>query len=224
MSCERFEREGLLLLEQGAALPEHFATCADCIAARRACEGLRAELATAMAGEEPPLGWQARVKAEIAARRRSRGAWRRWLWLAGPALAAAALLVLWVRTEREPGEKLALVVEVQEGTIVRRGKDAHPGDRLRLRGMTGGARFAELRVYRNDQGPFVSCSTEPPCRRVGETIELEFTFPAVGSYQPVILASENPIPAPSTGKLDPDAAEALTAGARVELGEGVRVR
>lgn len=60
MSCERFEQEGLLLLEQGKPLGEHFDTCEDCLAARRLYERLRQRLGE-LPEHQPSADWQAKV-------------------------------------------------------------------------------------------------------------------------------------------------------------------
>ncbi len=222
MSCDRFEREGLPALENGAPLDPHFDTCPECMAARAAYERLRRELGEVYAGAEPPAGWQARVRQAIEERR---GLWRRWPWpwIAVPAAAAAGLLAF-VLLRPPPAERLAVAVQVVAGETVRRGTEAHPGDRLRISAATSGARHAELRVYRNDQGPLLACSTALPCRQAGGVLEADFVLPSAGSYQVLLLASESSLPEGSTGTLDSDAARALAAGARVELGEEVEAR
>ncbi len=67
------------------------------------------------------------------------------------------------------------------------------------------------------------CSREGPGRRRGKTLEASFVLPAVGSYQPLLLLADEPVPAPAGGGLDADAEAALAAGARVELGDEVHV-
>jgi len=212
MSCDRFDAEAVLLLEQGLPLDEHFSTCPDCLAARRAYEGLRTGIAGLGEEEEPPAGWQARVWERIEQRRERRRSWRQWWWVvpAGAAATLAAFLLL-----RPPGPRPAfLKAEVEAGTAVQRGAEAKPGDRLRLTAATGGARYAEMRVYRNDRELVLRCSAERPC-----TLLLD----AIGRYQPLLLLSGKPLPATATG-LEADTRAALAAGADVELGPEVVVR
>lgn len=210
-SCERFEKEALLLLEQGQPLDDHFSSCPDCLAARAAYDRLLAQLSRLGEEDEPAADWQARVWEEIEKRKKRR--WPSW-WIAPVGIAAmaamAALFLVWI-----PGQKPAgLQIEIEAGTTVRRGSEAHPGDTLRLTAATGGARHGELRVYRNDTELILRCPPENPCSVV---------LDGVGRYQPLLLLSESPLPAP-TSDLEADTGAALGAGAEIEMGPEVVVR
>jgi len=223
-SCGRFEAEGLLLLEQGLPLDEHFATCADCLAARASYERLRREVGSLGEGEEPPAGWQARVRERIEERRESRRRWWTW-WLVPAAVAASLALFLLVRTP-SPQVAVSLLVEVQAGSVVHRGGDAQPGDVLHLTaslGESGEARHAELRVYRNDRELVLRCSDASPCARRGSELRASIPLDGIGRYQSLLLLSAGVLPPPAAN-LDGDAAAALAAGAEVELGPEVVVR
>ena len=91
MSCDRFEREGLALLEQGRELPGHMKTCADCVAASEAHQRLQDRLAAAGAELEPPVGWETRVRARALAEARPAVAPAGWR---AAALAMAGALVI----------------------------------------------------------------------------------------------------------------------------------
>lgn len=220
--CDRFEREGLLQREQDRALDDHFATCPDCRRAAAAYERIRAELRCAGAGFEPPPDWQARTWAAIARRQKPRH--RRWLWTLVPAgLAVLAGVLLIPRAPQAPlGPSLAVEILPATG-VVRRGTEAGRGDQLLLRATTGGAPYAELRVYLNDSELVLACSSEPPCTREDGSLRARFELSSIGTYQSLLLLSDQPLP-PSTGGLDGDAGAAIAAGARVELGEAVLVR
>lgn len=225
-ACRRFEEEGLLRLEQGLPLDDHFATCADCLAARAFYERLHGDIAVAGEGIEPPPGWQAELWAAVEERKSAGRRLRGW-WLLVPAAAAVLIAILLLRPSAPPPARLALAVEVETGTgTVRRGAEAHPGDRLRLRATTGEAGHAELRVYRNNRVLVLRCSTEPPCQRRNGALEAELLLPAIGSYQSLLLTSDRALPPlPDTGAgLDPDVAAALQAGARATLGTEVEAR
>lgn len=222
MSCDRFEREGLAALERGEKLDPHFASCPDCRAAREGFERLQSSLAALESGAEPAPGWQARVRQRIEERRERRAA--RWWWLAVPAAAALLAAILLVRPPSTPEKRLALTVEVIADEVVRRGAEAHVGDRLAIQARTGEAKYVELRIYLNDRGPLLTCSTAAPCRRQGDTLEASFVLPSVGNYQTLLFASPSPLPQGSTGQLDRDAGRALAAGAEVELARGIAVR
>jgi hypothetical protein len=221
--CRRFEEEGLLRLEQGLPLDDHFSTCPDCLAARAAYDRLREEIAAAGDGLEPSPGWQAGVWAAIEKRKTARRRPWGW-WLLLPAAAAVLLAVLLLRPATPPPTQLALAVEVEAGTgAVRRGAEAHPGDRLRLRASTGKASHAELRVYRNDRSLVFRCSTEPPCQRREGALEALFLLPSVGNYQSLLVTSDRALPE-AGASLDADVAKALDAGAQATLGPEIDVR
>ena len=226
--CDRFEAEGLLLLEQGLPLDEHFATCPDCLAARAAYERLRAEIAALGAEDEPPVGWQARVWERLDQRRERRRprwpGWRGWIVPAGVGAAASLAALFLIFLIRPPAPRPpSLRVEVQAGATVRRGGEAQPGDLLRLTAATGGARHAELRVYRNDTELVLRCSTDRPCSRRGDELRAAVLLDAVGRYQPLLMRAESPLPAP-VSDLDKDTSAALAAGADVRLGSEIVVR
>jgi hypothetical protein len=212
VSCDRFDTEAVLLLEQGLPLDEHFSTCPDCLAAREAHDRLRAGIAALGGAGEPPAGWQARVWERIERRRERRRSWRQWWWVvpAGAAATLAAFLLV-----RPPGPRPpSLVAEIQAGSTVRRGGDAQPGDRLRLTAATGGARHAEMRVYRNDSELVLRCPAERPCALL---------LDAIGRYQPLLLLSRKPLPT-TTSDLESDTRAALAAGADIQLAPEIIVR
>jgi hypothetical protein len=217
MACDRFERDGLLQQEGDGALDEHFAACPDCRKARAAYERLQQTIAAGGSVHEPPPGWQQRVWSAIERHPPRRRAWR---WTLPAALAAGlAIVLLW---PRPPAVSLESALEPPRDAI-RRGQDTPLGTRLTLHAAGGGAAHVELRVYFNETGLFLRCSGEPPCRREGDRLVASAVLDKVGSYQPVLLVSEQPLPAPSS-TLDRDAGAALAAGARVEMGREIRVR
>ncbi len=225
--CGRFEAEALLAIEQGLPLDEHFGTCPDCRQARAAYERLRDGLASLDAELEPPPHWQARTWKWIAARRVRRRRWVPWTVVGGLAAALAALVLL-----RNPNANLtaaSLRVELEARGATRRGDEAHPGDRLRLRASIGGARHAELRVYRDDRELVLRCSAEqPPCAASGgwlrdRAIQAPVELDTVGRYQPLLLVGPRPFPGGGAG-LDADVAAAVAGGAEVRMGRAVDVR
>lgn len=223
--CDRFEAEGLFLLEQGLPFDEHFATCPDCRAARTAYEELSAEIAALGAGDEPPVGWQARVWGRLDQRRERRRprwtGWRGWMVPIGVGMAASLVAFFLLRP---PGPQPAsLRAEVEAGTTVRRGGEAQAGDLLRLTAMAGGARHAELRIYRNDTELVLRCSTDRPCTRRGDEVRAAVLLDAVGRYQPLLMRGERPLPHPGSD-LEKDTSAALAAGADVKLGSEIVVR
>jgi hypothetical protein len=218
--CDRFEREGLLRLEQGLPLDPHFDTCADCRAARAEYERLHAGIHDLGRAHTGRADWQARVWAGVAGagERRARRR-RRWLWIMAP-LAAAALLALLLRGRgpgpAEPALAYALRRPGQSGAM--RGEHARPGDVVDVNIRTTGAAHAELRIYRDDQALIVRCTDQPPCVRRGAGITATIRLDERGRYQIVLLYGKQPLAAPGA-HLDDDLARARAAGAGVELRE-----
>lgn len=228
-ACDRFESEGLLRLEQGLPLDDHFETCPDCLAARRAHERLMGEVAAVGSDLEPPPQWKARVWEAIEEEpsRKRRLLWGafagtpRWLAPVGALAALVFVSAVWLAW---PASEVSLSFDVVSAQgAVRRGDDVHPGDVLELRAATGDRRYAELRVYFNDNEIALRCSTEAPCTRDGNALEATFVLSSLGAYRPVLFISDNPLPAPFGG-LDQDVGAALEAGAGYELGERIPVR
>jgi hypothetical protein len=217
-SCDRFEAEGLLCLERGEPLAEHFAACPDCRDARAAYERLRQDIAGIGADGEPPAGWEARVWARIEERKGK----PRWIWFLAPVGAAALAATFFFAVPRTPSAP-SLMQEVAAGGSVRRATGARPGDRLDLRAGTAGSPQAELRIYRNGRDLVLRCPGTSSCRRDGDEIRAALTFPSVGDYQAVLVLDNEPLPPPGKG-LDSDAGAAFAQDAQVILGEEISVR
>jgi len=222
--CTRFEDEGLLQLERGEPLDEHFASCAECAQARAAYERLRRALVETGPGLEPADGWQDRVRARLdAAPPRREGPRRVGLVAALVGMAAAAAVVAVLRPPAvPPALKLDAHVE-SAGGEARRGISAHEGDRLVFEGTIDGRAFAELRVYRDDRRLVLRCSNEDPCRRTANGFRALLTVEARGRYQSVLLSADRALPAPE-GELDRDVDASLAAGAHIALGPEIDVR
>ncbi len=221
-ACDRFEREGLLRLEQGLPLDPHFAECPECVAARAAYENLGRRLVALGQNEEPLVGWEQRVQRALATQPEPRRFRPRW-WVTVPASAAAIglLVVAGTRLARPP--EAGLVVTTRDGAGVFRGEPLRPGQVMVLNAQTGGAAQAELRVYRDDREIVLRCSSEPPCRRAGRRIRAELPLEAIGQYQPVLLLSARALP-PPRGTLDQDGDAVLGAGGQFLLGSELEVR
>ncbi|HKH45312.1 MAG TPA: hypothetical protein VKM72_11655 [Thermoanaerobaculia bacterium] len=216
--CERFETEGLILLERGERLDGHFATCPDCREARAAYELLREQIAEAGADDEPPADWQARVRERIEQRRRR----PLWGWVLAPLGAAALAAALFFAVPRIPTAP-SLTQEIAPGAAVHRSASAAPGDRLVLRAETAGAPHGELRVYRNGRDLLLRCPGDSSCRREGSELRVTWTLPSAGTYQAVLVLDDEPLLAPAKS-LDADAGAAFAQGAQVLLGDEISVR
>ena len=101
---------------------------------------------------------------------------------------------------------------------------AHPGDEVRVRAMLSGAAFFAIRVYRGSHAAAVACPDAGPAFCIEpDPAVLIWTFPAPGTYQVLLLASQRPI-APARGSLDDDVAVATPDGAQVISIETIEVR
>jgi hypothetical protein len=219
--CRRFETEGLLVLQQGGTLDEHFAACPECVSARAAYERLARRLGT-LGVHEPPADWRDGVRAALdgGPGRRPVVAWA--AAAAALALALAAGATLWMRPRATPEAVLTGTVESAPSSY--RGKHApRPGDVLVLRARVGDARVAELRLYQDDRRLVGLCAIAAPCVREDGVLTARFTLASAGAYQPLLVLSDRPLPA-ATGALDADAGAAHASGARALLGERVVVR
>lgn len=223
-SCDRFEAEAILRLEQGLPLEEHFAICSDCVAARAAYDRLCREIAILGEEYQLPSGWQDRVWGTLERQREQRHWWRLPAALVPVGLAATFCMFLLTRALVQAPALVTLSAEVQAGNAVtRRGREAKPGDRLVVRATTGGARYVELRLYRNDAELIVRCSDLPPCVLQGDTLRASLALEAAGVYKVLLLTSEHPLPH-ATSDLDGDTNAALATGVEIELGPEIIVR
>ena len=220
-ACSRFEEEALGRLEADLELDEHFATCPECLEARRAYERIQAEIRSLGAGETPAEGWEGRLWTKIrqaGPRRRTGLAW----WLSVPAAAALVAVVLLGR--RPPADTgLTLAVQIEPDTReARRGGDARPGDRLTVSAALPPARHAQLRIYHNESRLACEASAQSDARRP-LVLRAACRLDSAGRYQVLALVAEEPLPA-TLGHPDRDAGAALAMGARVKLGPDIHVR
>lgn len=234
--CERFDREGLLRLEQGLPLDPHFDSCADCLEARRAYTHLTHEIAELDVTVEPLTGWQERVwtrvrrdREESASESRGIWQWARWLIPVG-AVAAVAVFTLWWPARLPAPAEPSIQAEILSGQATVRGLEAHPGDQLRIRATISGQERAELRIYFNSFDVVATCAAiastrtvTGPCRLDGDTLVMTAALNSLGTYQPVLIASAQAIPS-SAGNMNQDIGAAIQAGAEVKAGDSIAVR
>jgi hypothetical protein len=242
MSCDLFERDGLLQLEQGVELDPHFATCPDCREARRVYAQLGEQIAELDSAIEPSPAWKARVWQRLDQQRRSdsiaalvasRSRDRRpsMGWVTPMAALVTLAIVGWIGWTLVSFQGSVPVLsntatvsaEIYRGQASMRGDDAHPGDQLRTRAIVVGYEHAELRVYFNDKELLAQCSADTTCARQENAISMTTTMRSLGSYRPVLIVSNGSIPAAVAG-LDQDAAAAMKAGAIVKASDPIPVR
>ncbi len=135
---------------------------------------------------------------------------------AGGALAAAAALVLWVKSPGT-GPSPQLLVEISDSG---RRPERGPSRQGETRGAVGStlrisaqskAPHRALWIYRGDKHLVLACPG-PGCAASDDELTAELVVPLAGEYQVVALWSQHPIPAPA-GQRDEDLAAAERAGA-----------
>jgi hypothetical protein len=216
MSCERYWREGVLLVEQNRPDP-HRDSCLDC----RRQHDARGELVRAFElvgahGGDPR--WQVRVWQQI--KREGRRPSMGWLSWAGAFATACVLIALVVRPrlggDGGPGDEPPRVEIVKSKIEVRRLASAGVGDgaRIRLRAAEEARIYhADLLLLRCSEAMVGSAAPVPGCARDGDGVRVELVLTRPGDYQVVILPVGSAEP---KGSLDRDLA-ALAVGGRYEL-------
>jgi hypothetical protein len=245
MTCKRYWREGVVLAERNEPDP-HRDTCIDCRREHeardqlvRALPTVGAEARAAAAGDSQ---WQARVWQQIAheaVRPVRTPAWRFWISLAGPLVAACAAAVLWWML-RSPGpnddDRTALAlseghralrcetpcetlhtgelskVEIFAGPVTMRSSSARVGDRVRITARPGD----DIRVYRADRLVLrcTEATISSACSRTPQDLVVETTFTAAGDYQLAVIKTAKVAP---VGTLSRDLAAVIDAESQYDL-------
>lgn len=169
----------------------------------------RIEKALGKLGDElhPPAGWEARVLAG----RKTQRPW--WVWsIPVVALAAAAVLLLWLRRP-QPTMQLAFEIRHRSGEpAMRNGAEAvHLEDTFTV--AVTGRQHRALWLYLNEQ-LLIACPGDATCQVEAAALRAWWRPTTVGKYVVVAVTSEQPIPAPA-GSLDADLATAQSARAEV---------
>lgn len=230
MTCERYWRDGILLVERGENDP-HREACDDCRRAHVERERLIRAVPLVGAGHRGDPDWQTHVWSRIARDETARA--RRSYWIGGgvmtTAVAAIALLYLRGHAAEDTGARVASSdrtagrpwVQIIPGRQPNRGGAARVGDRIRI--SVGPS--CEARLYRADQLLLRCLATqgldrahpaESPYRApvVGCTpdargLVAEADLAAAGEYQVYLISAATADP---VGGLDRDLAAVVSAG------------
>jgi hypothetical protein len=210
MTCERYWRDGILLVERGVGDP-HRDGCADCTRAHASRRELVEALPLIGRSYTGDLRWQANVWRRIDGEA-AREPWR-WRWPLAGAVAVACVVALWIgrgghrRVDEPPQfaiDRLDVAMRSSSGDA-----DAHVDDRLRV---TLGA-TTEVWIYRD--GDFeLRCharQVSDGCAPSPDGKSLEVVLSTTGVYH--ALAIEAPA-APPGRRLDDDRAALTSAGAK----------
>jgi hypothetical protein len=221
--CDRFDARELLRQERGEPPDPHLGTCAVCQQRLARTEALRRAL-----GQIPIVksttSWEQAVWGKIATG--GRRPQRRRLWVGLPVLLAAAGVILLVRSQgRSPVEGTAPVLALAFEAGPERLRSGGPavGATVVVDGTAVQHDHAELRIYRDDAGLLLRCSTEPPCQRRDGRLGARFTIPAIGRYRVLLLQAPVPLPPPGTGGYDRDVAAVTSVQSSVHVEQSFEV-
>lgn len=204
MTCERYWRDGIVLVEHGADDP-HRDGCDDCVRAHASRQELIEALA--MIGDDVPEDpyWQAKVWERIEGSR-ARPPWR-WRWQLAGALAAAAVLVLWLGVGRDRPEQVRPSVMIIKSDVLIRSAASNASDRLfahvkdLIHVDAGGG--AEIRIYRANRVVLQCRPQQVPDGCVRDrhrtTVDLPLSIP--GAYDVIVIDAPFPL---ESGQLDED--------------------
>ncbi|HWO26609.1 MAG TPA: hypothetical protein VNO30_48100 [Kofleriaceae bacterium] len=210
MRCERYWKDGVLLVEQGRPDP-HRDECLDC---RREHEA-RGELVRAFElvgarGGNPR--WQSNVLRAI--EEKPSAPWYAW---AGALAAACLVAVVAVPRLRggEPADTERPRIEIVPSEIAMRSTAAGIGDRVRVRVRA----TDEARIYRGDR-LLLRCTADTPktaeCAREDGGLRAEHVLALPGEYRLVIMPAGIAEPA---GSFDRDLAAITAGGSSYEMRE-----
>jgi hypothetical protein len=219
MMCDRYWREGIVLVERGLD-DAHREGCADCTRAHASRRELIEALPLIGASYTGDPHWQANVWRRIDGVR-AHTPWR-WRWQLDAVLTLVCVVALWIGLGRtrpvdsQPQPQYEIVgragaVTMRSGSGSGSADDAHVDDRLRV---TVGE-ISEVWIYRAERlvlrcrARQVSDGCAPDAH--GMIVEMVLSIP--GPYQ--VIVTEGPV-APPRGKLDEDRAALETVGAHYE--------
>jgi len=211
MTCDRYWREGILLVERGLDDP-HRDGCEDCTRAHASRQELIDALPLIGADDTGDPDWQAKVWQRIDGKR----AHAPWRWQLAGALGMACVVALWIglRSAR-PGDVLPRI-EILGSGVAMRSLDAHVDDRLRVTV----AKTSDVWIYRDNrlalQCPAGQASEQASGRCVPDThgMVVEMPLPIPGTYRVIITAAS--VSLRPRGGLDEDRGALETAGVRFE--------
>lgn len=222
MICERYWREGIVLVERGLDDP-HRDGCADCTHAHASRQELIEALPMIGAGSTGDTNWQANVWRCID-RARAPAPWRwRWRWQLAGVFTAACVVALWIGLGRtRPGDGRPQIVIIA-GSGPMRSRSAVVGDHLRvavgetavvgdhLHVMVG--ETSDVWIYRADR-LVLQCharQVSESCAPDSEGMIVKMLLAIAGTYQVIVVEAPPKLPG---GGLDGDRAALESAGIR----------
>jgi hypothetical protein len=206
MTCERYWRDGVLLVERGLDDP-HRDGCEGCASAHASRQELIDALPLIGADVTGDPHWQAKVW-QVIDGRPARPPWR-WRWQLAGVLAAAAAIALWIGLDRARPRDVRPSVAVIETGPPRRSGAPHVDDHLQV--FAG--KDSDVWIYRETRLVLQCrprqasdlCAPDPD----GMTINMKLSLP--GEYHVIITMA--PFALEPSGKLDDDLGALESAGA-----------
>ncbi len=214
MICDRYWREGIVLVERGLDDP-HRDGCADCVRAHASRRELVEALPLIGAGYTGDPHWQANVWRRIDGDRADVPWHRRWRWPLNGALVVACAVALWLGLLRPRSDRADVArspVEIIAGGVAMRSSSANVDDRLRVTvGET-----SEVWIYRAER-LVLQCRARQAsdnCTPNSHGMVVDMVLSIPGAYQVIVVKA--PVTQPQ-GRLDAD--RAALESARVDYSD-----
>jgi hypothetical protein len=232
MICDRYWRDGIVLVERGLDDP-HRIGCIDCTRAHESRRELVEALPLIGAGDTGDPHWQAKVWRRIDGER-AHAPWR-WRWQLASGLAVACVVALWIGLGRHADVRPRLPdVAIQPSAVVPKSIPPHeivPGSLATMRSGSRSGSADEAYVYdrlrvtageASDVWVYRAGRLEMQCRAGqrsdgctptahGMIVELVLSMPEL--YQVIVVDARVALP---SGSLDEDRAALETAGAHYQ--------
>lgn len=207
MSCDRFWRDGIRMVEEGVH-DAHGDTCTSC---RRAVqEYQRLAAALGMIGRVAPgaVSWQDHVWREVRGLQRATSPVGRWWFALRVGTICTLIAVCLIAAEHEPAPPR---VEVVASSVAAPSRAADVGDRVRITVQS----MVEIRIYRRERLVLRSLA-EPRVFTSTHAHVTELALELPGAYNVVVIASGA---SPSGATFDADLAALRETGAEFQVTE-----
>ncbi len=225
IKCTRFENEGLLILEKGEELDEHFHNCEVCLEEQRKYQSLKALIFSSSLNSKPEPDWQSKVLGSVNNSNSSDPIKKNNYWYGKIAAGFAIIAVIGLFFQQlttQSSLKPSLEISLISSGKLYRGENAKIGDQLIATVSPSVSVFTELRIYR-DGRLYYSCNTNKQCNANEKLMKASIKLAAIGEYQVTLTQSNKKISLHSL-TIDKDVLKARDLGAEVTVSKSVDVR